>query len=45
MTTYKCFKCGNKVKNEDLKKRFVCPECGKNIFYKEKTKAKKVKAI
>ncbi|MEK6844697.1 MAG: DNA-directed RNA polymerase subunit P [Nanoarchaeota archaeon] len=44
MVAYKCFKCKNKLTNEDLKKRFVCPACGSKIFYKPRTKVKKVKA-
>ncbi len=44
MVTYKCFKCGNKVKKEELDKRFVCPSCGSKIFYKSRTKVKKIKA-
>lgn len=44
MTEYKCFTCGKKIKDTDLKKRFVCPSCGKRIFFKPRTKAKVVKA-
>ena len=43
MTTYKCFKCGAKIKSEDLDKRFVCVECGSLIFFKPRTKSKIVK--
>jgi len=43
MATYKCFKCGKKVTNTNLDKRFVCPFCGSKIFYKPRTKVKKVK--
>ncbi|MFH1608212.1 MAG: DNA-directed RNA polymerase subunit P [archaeon] len=42
MTTYKCFKCEKKIKNTDLDKRFVCPNCGSKIFHKPRTKVKKV---
>lgn len=45
MVEYKCFKCGNKIKSGDLKKRFVCPNCGSKIFHKPRTKVKVVKAI
>ncbi len=45
MPTYKCFKCEKKIKNTNLDKRFVCPHCGGKIFYKPRTKVKKVKAI
>jgi len=45
MPTYKCFKCEKKIKDSDLGKRFVCPHCGSKIFYKPRTKVKKVKAI
>ncbi len=45
MPTYKCFKCGKKIKDTDLKKRFVCPSCGGKIFFKPREKAKKIKAI
>ena len=44
MEEYKCFKCGEKIENKDLKKRFVCPKCGSKIFYKPRTKVKVVKA-
>lgn len=44
MVTYKCFRCGNKVKKEELGKRFVCSSCGNKIFYKPRTKTRKVKA-
>jgi len=44
MVTYKCFKCKNKIKKEDLDKRFVCPECGSKMFYKQRTKVKTIKA-
>ncbi|HLD37954.1 MAG TPA: DNA-directed RNA polymerase subunit P [Candidatus Nanoarchaeia archaeon] len=44
MVVYKCFKCKNKINDDDLKKRFVCPTCGSKIFYKPRTKVKKVKA-
>ncbi len=43
MTTYKCFKCGKKIVSKELEKRFVCPACGSKIFYKPRTKLKKVK--
>lgn len=45
MMEYKCFKCGKKVKKEDLDKRFVCPGCGGKIFFKPRTAVKKIKAI
>jgi len=45
MTTYKCFKCGKKIKNSELEKRFVCVNCGTKIFYKPREKVKKVKAV
>tara|TARA_Y100000310_G_scaffold341901_1_gene442792 strand:- start:4629 stop:4766 length:138 start_codon:yes stop_codon:yes gene_type:complete len=44
MTTYKCFKCGKKVSNTNLEKRFTCPNCGSKIFYKLRAKVKKLKA-
>jgi len=44
MTAYKCFKCGGKVISNKLEKRFVCPSCGGKIFYKPRTKIKKVKS-
>lgn len=44
MVTYKCFKCEKKIKDIDLSKRFVCPYCGSKIFYKPRTKVKKVKS-
>lgn len=43
MTTYKCFKCGKKIKSEALDKRFVCPDCGCKIFFKPRTKSKTIK--
>lgn len=45
MATYKCFKCEKKIKGTALDKRFVCPFCGGKIFYKPRTKVKKVKAV
>ena len=45
MTTYKCFKCGKKIPEANLDKRFVCTGCGAKIFYKPRTKVKKIKAI
>jgi len=45
MATYKCFKCGKKIKSKELEKRFVCPHCGYKIFFKPRTKLKKVKAV
>ena len=42
MSTYKCFQCGQKIKSDDLNKRFVCVECGSRIFYKPRTKMKTV---
>ena len=45
MATYKCFKCEKKITASSLDKRFVCPHCGSKIFYKPRTKVKKVKAI
>jgi DNA-directed RNA polymerase subunit RPC12/RpoP len=44
MVTYKCFKCGKKIVSKALEKRFVCPSCGSKIFYKPRTKIKKVKS-
>ena len=44
MATYKCFKCEKKIKSDALEKRFVCPHCGSNIFYKPRTKVKKIKS-
>ncbi|HTZ42061.1 MAG TPA: DNA-directed RNA polymerase subunit P [Candidatus Omnitrophota bacterium] len=45
MSTYKCFKCGKISKDSELEKRFVCSKCGSKIFYKPRTKIKKIKAI
>jgi len=45
MATYKCFKCGKKIKSKELDKRFVCPYCGSKIFFKPRNKVKIVKAI
>jgi len=45
MVAYKCFKCEKKIMHKTLEKRFVCPYCGSKIFYKPRTKVKKVKAI
>ncbi|MEX0920147.1 MAG: DNA-directed RNA polymerase subunit P [Candidatus Pacearchaeota archaeon] len=44
MVTYKCLKCEKKIKDENLGKRFVCPHCGGKIFYKIRTRSKKIKA-
>lgn len=43
MAEYKCFHCGSKIKSKELDKRFVCPECGSKIFYKQRTKLKTLK--
>jgi len=43
MVTYKCMKCEKKVDEEELDKRFVCPECGGKIFFKARKKVKKIK--
>ena len=43
MVKYKCFKCGKQVSHTGLQKRFVCPNCGSKIFFKPRTKVKKVK--
>lgn len=45
MPTYKCFKCEKKTTSNTLEKRFVCTHCGSKIFYKPRTKVKKIKAI
>lgn len=45
MATYKCFKCGKKTKSEEIEKRFVCTECGSKIFFKPRTKVRKLKAV
>ncbi|MBU4070128.1 MAG: DNA-directed RNA polymerase subunit P [Nanoarchaeota archaeon] len=44
MTNYKCFKCGKKITNKILEKRFVCPFCGSKIFFKPRTKVKTIKS-
>jgi len=45
MAQYKCFKCGKKITSKALEKRFVCPGCGSKIFYKPRTKIRKIKAV
>ncbi len=45
MVEYKCFKCGSKITDKELGKRFVCPSCGSKIFFKPRTHVKKIKAI
>jgi len=45
MATYKCFKCGKKITNNLLEKRFLCPGCGSKIFYKPRNNVAKIKAI
>ena len=45
MATYKCFKCGKKITNAQLDKRFLCPNCGSKIFYKPRKHVVKIKAI
>lgn len=44
MANYKCFKCEKKIASKDLGKRFVCPNCGSKIFFKPRTKIKKIKS-
>ncbi|MBI2044484.1 DNA-directed RNA polymerase subunit P [Candidatus Pacearchaeota archaeon] len=41
---YKCFKCGKKIPTVNLEKRFVCQYCGSKIFFKPRTRVKKIKA-
>ncbi|MEM4330392.1 MAG: DNA-directed RNA polymerase subunit P [Candidatus Pacearchaeota archaeon] len=43
MVSYKCLQCGKKITSEELEKRFTCPECGSKIFFKPRTKPKRVK--
>jgi DNA-directed RNA polymerase subunit RPC12/RpoP len=45
MVTYKCFFCGKQISSKSLEKRFVCPACGKKIFFKPRTKTVKIKAV
>ncbi|MEK6859333.1 MAG: DNA-directed RNA polymerase subunit P [Nanoarchaeota archaeon] len=45
MATYKCFKCGKKITNNLLQKRFLCPHCGSKIFYKPRSTVVKIKAV
>lgn len=45
MANYKCFKCGKKISNKNLEKRFTCPNCNSKIFYKPREKVVKIKAI
>jgi DNA-directed RNA polymerase subunit RPC12/RpoP len=45
MATYKCFKCGKKITNTNLEKRFLCPSCGSKIFYKPRINVVRIKAI
>lgn len=44
MTNYKCFKCGKKLTDKNLEKRFVCTECGSKVFFKPRLKSKRVKS-
>ncbi len=44
MTSYKCFQCGKKIKEEYVKKKIRCPYCGSKLIFKPRTKAKDVKA-
>jgi len=45
MVVYKCFRCGKKITNNVLQKRFLCPNCGYKIFYKPRTVSVKIKAV
>jgi len=45
MAIYKCFKCGKKITNKALEKRFLCPYCGSKIFYKPRMHIAKIKAV
>jgi len=45
MAQYKCFHCGEKIKSDDLEKRFLCPHCNSRVFFKPRNKMKTVKAI
>lgn len=43
MAIYKCYVCGKQISHKNLEKRFVCPHCGSRIFYKPRTRIKRVK--
>ena len=45
MAEYKCFKCGKEIESDSLKKRFKCPYCDSKVFFKPRTKVKRIKAI
>ena len=45
MANYKCFKCGKKIADTKLEKRFTCTGCGSKIFYKPRIHVRKLKAI
>ncbi|MBU1136251.1 MAG: DNA-directed RNA polymerase subunit P [Nanoarchaeota archaeon] len=45
MAVYKCFKCGKKISNKILEKRFTCPNCNGKIFYKPRVHSTKIKAV
>ncbi|MFH1823379.1 MAG: DNA-directed RNA polymerase subunit P [archaeon] len=45
MVNYKCFFCGKKITDKNMKTRFLCPYCGSKVFFKPRTAVKKVKAI
>ncbi len=43
MVSYKCLDCGEKIKDDIIQKRFICPKCGSRIFFKPRNKPKIVK--
>lgn len=44
MKPYKCFDCGQSIKNEYIKKKIRCPYCGSKILYKQRTEPSTVTA-
>lgn len=44
MSSYKCFSCGKKISDAQIRKKVRCLYCGSKIIFKERTVATKVKA-
>ncbi|MEM4318586.1 MAG: DNA-directed RNA polymerase subunit P [Candidatus Pacearchaeota archaeon] len=45
MATYKCYFCNKETSSKTLGKSFICKYCGGRIFFKVRSKIKKIKAI
>ncbi|MBS3164186.1 DNA-directed RNA polymerase subunit P [Candidatus Woesearchaeota archaeon] len=44
MVDYKCFSCGQRLSDEELRRKLRCPYCGDKLFYKPRQVPTKVVA-